>query len=94
LLNKPGAIGVFEKDWAGGWERSGMRLFSYAALSNHWHLVVWALEDGQRNAWVQWLTVTRVRRWRAHWDSAGTAIRLEMSGQTEQNEGSNYGNLT
>jgi hypothetical protein len=43
-----------------------MRLFSYAALSNHWHLVVWAQEDGQRNAWAQWLTVTRVRRWRAH----------------------------
>jgi hypothetical protein len=35
-----------------------------------------------------------VRRWHSHCDSPGTAIRPEMSGQAEQNEGSDDGNLT
>jgi putative transposase len=63
LFDKPGDFAAFEKVLAQAWERSGMRLLSYAALPNHWHLVVWPQQDGQLSAWAQWLTVTHVRRW-------------------------------
>ena len=42
-------------------------------MPNHWHLVVWPLQDGALSSYyVQWLTVTHVRRWHAHHHSAGT----------------------
>jgi putative transposase len=94
LFDKAGNFAAFEKALGQTWERSSMRLLSYVALSNHWHLVVWPQEDGQLSAWAQWLTATLVRLWHAHCDSPRTAIRPEMAGQTEQIEVSNCGNVT
>jgi putative transposase len=72
LFDKPGDFAAFEKVLAQAWERSGMRLLSYVALSNHWHLVVWPEQDGQLSSWAQWLTVTHVRRWHEHHHTRGT----------------------
>jgi len=41
-------------------------------MPNHWHLVVWPEADGALSTYVQWLTVTHVRRWHAHYHSEGT----------------------
>ena len=49
-----------------------MRLVSYIAMPNHWHLVAWPERDGQLSEWAQWLTVTHVRRWHAHHQTGGT----------------------
>lgn len=72
LFHKPADYAAFEKVLRQAWERSAMRLVSYVAMPNHWHLVVWPRHDGQLSSWAQWLTVTHVRRWHAHHHSAGT----------------------
>jgi putative transposase len=72
LFSKPGDYAAFEKILRQAWERLAMRLLSYVVMPNHWHLVVWPLQDGALSTYVQWLTVTHVRRWHAHYHSAGT----------------------
>jgi len=72
LFDKPADYAAFEKVIREAWERTGMRLLSYLAMPNHWHLVVWPNRDGQLSEWAQWLTVTHVRRWHAHHHTAGT----------------------
>lgn len=49
-----------------------MRLICYVLMPNHWHLVVWPVEDGQLSRWMQGLTVRHVRRWHAHRGTSGT----------------------
>jgi len=66
LFDKPADYAAFEKVLRQAWERTGMRLVAYAALPNHWHLVVWPSRDGELSTWAQWLTVTHVQRWHAH----------------------------
>ena len=72
LFEKPADYAAFEKVLREAWERTGMRLVSFAVMPNHWHLVVWPDRDGQLSEWAQWLTVTHVRRWHAHHHTEGT----------------------
>jgi putative transposase len=72
LLSKAADFAAFEKVLGEAWERSGMRLVSYVAMPNHWHLLVWPQNHGELSVWAQWLTVTHVRRWHAQHPSAGT----------------------
>ena len=72
LFAKPDDFAAFEKILRQAWDRFGMRLLSYAIMSNHWHLVLWPGKDGQMSDYLQWLTVTHVRRWHAHCHSEGT----------------------
>src|SRR5262245_3937873 len=41
-------------------------------MPNHWHLVFWPQQDGALATYLQWLTVTHVRRWHAHYHTGGT----------------------
>ena len=72
LFDQPADYAAFEKVVRQAWERTALRLLSYVAMPNHWHLVVWPQNDGELSTWAQWLTVTHVRRWHAHHQSAGT----------------------
>jgi putative transposase len=72
LFDKSADFAAFEKVLRQAWERTAMRLVSYVAMPNHWHLLVWPESDGQLSTWAQWLTVTHVRRWHAHRHTAGT----------------------
>ncbi len=72
LFAKSADYAAFEKVLRQACERSAMRLVSYVALPNHWHLVVWPRRDGELSTWAQWLTVTHVRRWHAHHHTGGT----------------------
>ena len=72
LFRKPADYAAFEKILGEAWDRLAMRLLGYVIMPNHWHLVVWPEQDGTLSTWVQWLTVTHVRRWHAHHHSAGT----------------------
>src|SRR5215831_2648062 len=72
LFAKSADYAAFEQVLRQAHQRSGMRLLAYAALPNHWHLVVWPAEDGALSTYAQWLTVTHVRRWHAHYHSEGT----------------------
>ena len=49
-----------------------MPVLSYAIMPNHWHLVVKPEHDGTLSKYLQWLTVTHVRRWHSHHHTAGT----------------------
>jgi len=47
LFGKPADYAAFEKVVRQAWERSDMSLLCYAAMPNHWNLVVWPAEKTQ-----------------------------------------------
>jgi len=49
----------------------GVMILAYCLMPNHWHLVLWPKKDGELSRFMQWLTVTHMRRWHAHRGSAG-----------------------
>lgn len=53
-------------------ERFDMRLLSYVAMPNHWHLVLWPARDEQLSGFMAWMTATHVRRWHLGHGSVGT----------------------
>ena len=63
---------AFEKVLAEAVERFKMRLLAYCLLSTHWHLILWPARDADLSRFMQWLTVTHMRRWHAHRRSTGT----------------------
>jgi putative transposase len=72
IFGKDGDYAAFEKILNEAWERTAMRLLSYVLMPNHWHLVVWPEHDGMLSSYLQWLTVTHVRRSHAHQHTEGT----------------------
>jgi putative transposase len=72
IFEKAADYSAFEKILGQAWERLGMGVLSFTLMPNHWHLVVKPLTDGVLSTYLQWLTVTHVRRWHAHHHSAGT----------------------
>jgi len=38
------------------------RLLAYCLMSNHFHLILWPLQDGERFDFLHWLTLTHTRR--------------------------------
>ncbi len=43
-------------------ERVPMRVLAYCLLPNHWHFLLWPVNDGDLGAFMQRLTTTHVRR--------------------------------
>jgi putative transposase len=72
LFKKSGDYAAFESILREAHERHAMRLLAFVVMPNHWHLVVWPHEVGQLTTYLQWLTVTHVRRWHAHHHTVGT----------------------
>jgi putative transposase len=72
LFDKSADYAALEKVLRQAGQGFGMRLLSYVLMPNHWHLVVWPHADGLLSAYMQWLTVTHVRRWHAHHHSEGS----------------------
>ncbi len=52
-------------------ERVAMRVLGYCLMPNHWHLLLWPIEDGDLGAFMLRLTTTHVRRWHLHRHSVG-----------------------
>ena len=52
-------------------ERVSMRILAYCLLPNHWHFLLWPVNDGDLGAFMQRLTTTHVRRWHLHRHSVG-----------------------
>ena len=42
----------------------GMRVLSYVLMPNHWHLVLWPVNDGDLSRFVGWLSLVHARRWK------------------------------
>ena len=49
-----------------------VRILSDCLMPNHWHLVLWPLQDGDLGCFMQKLTTTHGRRWHLHDHSVGT----------------------
>src|SRR4051812_38924656 len=52
--------------------RHRMRLLAYCLMPNHFHLLLWPLQDGDLSRFMRWLTLTHTQRWHAHRHSAGS----------------------
>ena len=57
---------AFERVLEEAVHRTDTRLLAYCLMPNHWHLVVWPLEDGELSRFTGWLTLTHTQRWHAH----------------------------
>jgi putative transposase len=49
-----------------------MRLLCYVVMPNHWHLVLWPVDDGDLSKYLRWVTVTHAVRWHRARGSVGT----------------------
>lgn len=49
-----------------------MRLCGYCIMGNHWHLLLWPVNNGDVSEFMQWVTLTHTQRWHAAHGTAGT----------------------
>lgn len=52
-------------------ERLPMRILGYCLMPNHFHLVLWPLNDGDLSRWMQWLLTSHVRRHHRRYETDG-----------------------
>ena len=52
-------------------ERTAMRIVAYCLMPNHWHFVLWPLNDGELSDFTGWMTLTHTQRWHAHRHTTG-----------------------
>lgn len=72
LFEADGDFDAFEHVLAAAQARTpSVRVLAYVLMGNHWHLLLWPRRGGDLAAFMQWLTVTHMRRWHAHRGSAG-----------------------
>jgi putative transposase len=72
LFEDDGDFEAFEKVLSEATARTpSVRVLAYTLMSNHWHLLLWPRRGKDLAAFMQWLTVTHMRRWHAHRGSAG-----------------------
>ncbi len=72
IFEKAADYAAFERILAQASAHFAMPVLSYAIMPNHWHLVVKPEHDGTLSKYLQWLTVTHVRKWHSHHHTAGT----------------------
>jgi putative transposase len=54
-----------------GVELTGMRLLAYCIMPNHFHLVLYPINDGDMSEFMRWVTTTHVRQRRVKTKSVG-----------------------
>ena len=71
VFHKDGDYAAFLKLTKQANERIQMRLLAYCLMPNHFHMVLWPINDGDLSDWMQWLTTAHVRRYHRHYKSSG-----------------------
>ena len=51
--------------------RLPMRILAYCLMPNHFHFLIWAINNGDLSRWMQWLMTTHVRSYHRHYGSSG-----------------------
>ena len=72
LFESPADYAAFEGVLLQAVQRSTLRILSYCAMPNHWHLVLWPATDGDLPRFMHWLTGTHAQRWHAIRGTSGT----------------------
>ena len=62
---------AFERTLAQAQLRLPLDILTYCTMPNHWHLVLRPSRDGDLSAFMQWLTLTHVQRWRTSHGTVG-----------------------
>lgn len=66
LFTSPLEFEAFDQLLSDGRKRfEAIRICAYCLMPNHFHLVLWASEDGVLSPFMQWLTTTHTTRWHA-----------------------------
>jgi putative transposase len=72
LFDDDGDFEAFERVLAEAHARvPGVAILAYVLMHNHWHLILRPRRGKDLAAFMQWLTVTHMRRWHAHRGSRG-----------------------
>lgn len=74
IFRKDADYAAFERVLEEAHAREPLRILSYCALPNHWHMVVWPKRgaDDQVSEFFRWLTVTHTQRWHSHYHTSGS----------------------
>ena len=62
---------AFENILAQAVELYGMRICGYCIMSNHWHLLLWPVNDGDLSNFMKWLTLTHTQRYHTSHKTVG-----------------------
>jgi putative transposase len=71
MFRKDADFEAFLRVMIEAFQRYPIRIFSYCAMPNHWHFVVWPEEDGQLTNFFRWLAHTHAMRWRVSRQTVG-----------------------
>jgi putative transposase len=71
IFRKAGDFLAFEKILHEGLQRYQIELFSYQLMSNHYHLVLRPLIDGEMSRFMGWIGGTHTMRYQAHYHTSG-----------------------
>ena len=71
IFRKDADFAAFEQILAEGIDLFGMRLCGYCIMSNHWHLLLWPVNDGDLSDFMQWVTLTHTQRYHASHGTVG-----------------------
>jgi len=66
IFRKDADFQAFVRTLAQGLERFDVELLAWCLMGNHWHLVLRPRRAGQLQAFMQWITLTHVRRHHEH----------------------------
>lgn len=53
-------------------ERTGIQVFAYCIMPNHWHLILSPKNNGDLSKFMGWLTMTHTQRWHTSHNTTGT----------------------
>jgi len=71
LFETDGDYSAFERVMQEGQQQVPMRILAYCLMPNHWHLVLWPMNDGDLSDYMHWLTTTHAKRWHGSHRSTG-----------------------
>lgn len=71
IFNTDAEYAHFESLLEEGKELIGMRILAYCIMQNHWHLVLYPINDSDMGEFMRWLTTTHVRQRRVATQSVG-----------------------
>lgn len=71
IFKKPEDFAAFEQILHEGLQRFDVELFAYQLMSNHYHLVLRPLVDGEMSRFMGWIGGTHTMRYHVHYKTSG-----------------------